>query len=475
VRPLDPLDDHIETWPENEQLRLLAGLIEVYDRIGDAANVTRLLRQIVARQPTNAAMWLKLHERAGAGEAASAARAALVKIEGETGASVVLCDARGATAETAAAVTSRMTAEFGAAPTRADACLALARLKRLKGDKVGAADLLDRAFLLEPTKYECVEALLVHVASAGAAERLGQVLARLASDPRWAGEPFRRAVSHALTALPPPAAAGMLAQCRALVERDPGGAAWLADTAVALRQPDAAALVEQATRPPTANADDWLRRALFVSRDNPAAGPEVLTAARARLAAGTYFAMVAVYCDTAAGSTFTPEAVTPEDKRALAQARLAVKLCKSQQAEGGKVLEAFLAHDDITPADSDWARRNLAMIYAVGGTHDDRARAMALLKAVTATDSATPEELRATASVLTTLGRYLEGADKRAVLAKAIESRGAPADQGAELHVRDVSVAPRRRGPEGEPRVPAAAARGPERPVVPDLPAGRAR
>ena len=427
VRPLDPLGDHIETWPEAEQLRLLSGLVEVYDRLNDTANVVRSLRKIVARQPSNAAMWLKLHERASTDAAtATAARNTLAKLEGEGSASVVLCDARTATAADAGAVSARMTAAFSANPTRADACLGLARLKQLAGDSAAAAALLDRAFLLEPTRYEPAEALLAHLAGSGAAaERIGQLLARLAGDPRWGGEPFRRMVSHVLAALPSHDAAPLLARCRPLVERDAGGAAWFAENAVAQKQPDALALLEDAIRRPGATADDWLRKALFVSKDNPAAGPEVLTAARAKLNTAAYSALVAVYCDTAAGSTFVPEAASPEERRALTQARLSVKLCRSQSAEGAKILEGFLANKDIAATDADWARRNLAMLYAVGGTPDDRVKAMTLLKGVTPAATATPEELRATASVLTTLGRYLEGPDKRAVLGDAIASLAA--------------------------------------------------
>lgn len=420
VRPIDPLGERIENWPEAEQLRLLAGLVEVHDRLGDRAGVVRLMRRIVARQPANVAMWLRLHERADPGdEAAAQARAALAKLEGETAPSVALCDARNAPAANAAGAAARVAGAFGPNPSRADACLVLAKLKRLLGDDQGAAALTERAFVLEPTKYEAAEALLAHHTRAKATDRLGQLLARLAVDPRWAGEPFRRVVSHVLPAVPPPEAAAVLNLCRPLVEREPGGTAWLAETAVALRLPDAPVLVDAACGP-RATSDDWLRKALFVSKENVAAGPEVLAAARSRLKPEAHAALVAVYADTAAGSTFVPEAETPSEKRLLVQARLSVKLSRSKHVEAARVLEGFLAEKDTAPADADWARRNLAMIYAVGGTPDDRVRAMTLLKSVTTDGSSTPNDLRATIGVLLSLARYLEGPDRRAVLGKAI-------------------------------------------------------
>ncbi|HEY1188223.1 MAG TPA: tetratricopeptide repeat protein, partial [Gemmata sp.] len=425
VRPIAPLGERTESWPENEQLRLLSGLVEVYDRLGDSANVVRLLRRIVARQPSNVGMWLKLHERAGAGEVAALARTAISKLEGEGGPAVALCDARTATAETAASVTPRLIAAFGGNPTRADVCLALARLKHLTGDEPGATELTELAFKLEPTRYESAEALLALYTKSGAGERAAQLLSRIANDPRWAGEPFRRMVGHVLTALPAPGAAGLLMQTKPLVAQEPGGLGWAGDCAVALKLPETAALLDEAARAPGATADDWLRKALYVSRDNPAAGPEALAEARAKLPAAAYFQLVAVYCDTAAGSTFTPAAGSPADRRLLAQARLSVKLSRAQPAEGGKVLEELLTHTDISAADADWARRNLAMIFAVGGAPEDRVKAMNLLREVVSTETLTPDELRATASVLTTLGRYLEGPDRRKVLTSAIASLAA--------------------------------------------------
>jgi tetratricopeptide (TPR) repeat protein len=59
------------------------------------------------------------------------------------------------------------------------------------------------------------------------------------------------------------------------------------------------------------------------------------------------------------------------------------------------------------------------MLYAVGGTPADRQKAMDLLRDVTDVGT-TAEELRATASVLTTLSRYLEAKDRAEVLGRAV-------------------------------------------------------
>lgn len=419
VRPIDSLGERIEGWPESEQIRLLSGLVEVYDRLGDQPSVVRTLRRITARQPANAAMWLKLHERATPGDEHSiAARAALVKLEGETGPSVTLCDARVADPVAGMGQLPRLMDTFGANPTRADVCLAMYRFKHAAGDIPTATALVERAFRLEPTRYETAETLLTHFVQRREADRVKQTLARLAADPRWAGEPFRRVVAHVIQVIPQ-SAIELVNLSRPFVEADSQGLAWLTEVAMKWKHPEAATFLDAATKRPNATSDDWLRKALYASTENPNLGAATLAEAKARLTPAAYFALVAVYADSAAGSTFVPEGANANEKRLLAQSRLAVKLSCSKAAEGGKVLEAFLAEKDITPSQADWARRNLAMIYAVGGTGDDRARAMKLLKEVK-TNDATQEELRATVSALTILARYLEGPDRRAVLGQAI-------------------------------------------------------
>jgi tetratricopeptide (TPR) repeat protein len=294
----------------------------------------------------------------------------------------------------------------------------LARFRYGAGDIPAATALIERAFQLEPTRYETAEALLTHFTQQRETDRIRQTLARLAADPRWAGEPFRRVIAHVIPVVPQ-AAIELLNLSRPYVESDPQGLTWLAESAVKWKHPDAADFLTTATARPTTTSDDWLRRALYESKENPDRATVVLADAKAKLTPAAYFALIAVYADSAAGSTYMPEGANASEKRLLAQARLAVKLSRSQPLEGGKILEAFLAEKDTSPADADWARRNLAMIYAVGGTQDDRIRAMNLLKDVKA-DAATQEELRATVSAMTVLARYLEGPDRRAVLGRAI-------------------------------------------------------
>lgn len=399
VRPIDPLADRIDGWADADQLRLLYGLVEVYDETGEKAKVVATLRKVTTRRPTDVAVWLRLYERAvEAGDTATAteARAAVVKLDGVNSPSALLCDP--------AVTAERLTAAFGASPDRADACLALAKAKA--GDDKEVERLTDRAFDLEPTRYETARAKVLRLARLAEPQPLAAFAARVNADPRWAGEPFRRLMGGAVRRLDTAGGRAVLAACGPLVANDPGGLGWLAETAD--RDPKAYA---RAAESAVATADDWLRLALLGK-------PEVAMAAgRGKLSPAAFAAAAAIIKERPAGESWLPPADTPADRRALVQARLAVKLSRADSAGATAVLERYLG--DAPPAvDAAWARRNLAMLLAVGGRPEDRAKAMTLIREAGANGS-NPDELRATAGVLTTLARYLEGEDRRAVLAEA--------------------------------------------------------
>ena len=414
VRPLAPLTRNIESWPEAEQLRLLSGMVEVFDQVGDQPAVVRTLRMLAARRPSDPTVWLRLYQRAGrTGEAqlAAEARAALVKLEGDAGLHVWLCDADSARPADAAALIERATGRFATHLNRTDVALALARLHRLAGDDAEAARRLEAAFRREPTNFDAARAWLTHLGTSGDEAGLRQLVERLGTDPRWAGEPFRHLVSVCLEKLKPSAAAALLGTSRAVVRREPGGLGWLGETAARFHLPAPEKYLEEAVSTSEATADDWLRLALYRK-------PDDLQAAKGKVPLPAYLAAAAVLRETAAGRDFVPRLETPAEVRGFAQARLAVKLSRNKPEEAARELEGFLAIQNLAPADAAWARRNLAMLYATGGTPDDRKRAMELI-GQQEDGGSSPEELRATAGVLSTLARYLEGADRVNVLTRA--------------------------------------------------------
>lgn len=414
VRPVAPLAERVESWPEADQLRLFGGLVEVFEEVGDRAKVVAMLKAVAARRPSDVATWLRLHERAvAAGDAAAAAeaRAALGRIDGGNGPSVLLCDAQAGPANPE--LRGKLAAAFGESPDRWDACLALAK----HSSPADADKLLERAYLLEPTRYETAEAWLVRLTTLDPA-RAEQLTARLHTDPRWAGGPFLRLMAGVLAKAMPEARSRVLAACRPLVGKDAGGAGWLADHG-------ADDLLTAAVQAPGATADDWLRVALR----NPARLDAVIADARAKLSPAAFFAAAAVLQEMSAGKGWAPAMTAPADRRALAQARLAVKLSVADATGAVAVLEKLLDQADLPAADAGWARRNLAMLFALRGTPEDRAKALAHLKQAGGPGT-TPDELRATAGVLSTLARYLDGDDRKAVLKDAAAALAAAHAEG---------------------------------------------
>ncbi|HUR52696.1 MAG TPA: hypothetical protein VMZ71_01100, partial [Gemmataceae bacterium] len=214
----------------------------------------------------------------------------------------------------------------------------------------------------------------------------------------------------------PESAPQLMAWCKPLVEREPGGLGWLASHGKSDE------LYLAATTSPVATADDWLRLARHQfqqgKKDDATA---TLTAARTKVRTSAYFALAAAVQEMPEGKGWTPTTSDGPEKRALAQARLAVKLSRNAHADAAKMLEEYVADTTVRDFDRSWGQRNLAMLYAVNGTPEDRQRAMTLIVAA-GKITTTQEELRATASVLTTLSRYLEGDDRRTVMAYAADA-----------------------------------------------------
>ncbi len=428
LRPLEPLSEAIETWPDAEQTRLLLGLVEVLDRLGDEPGVIRAYQKLLARRPNDVTLWEALGERAwrtGNAAVAADAVAAVTRLD-PAGKGVALLNAWRAVhtkdAGNVAAVEAALVQAFGASPERADACLARGYLKRLQNDAAGAAVLFERAVKLEPGRFPPMQSYLADVAAYQGDAAVSAVTLRLASDPRWAGEPMRRTV-RAAAKLAPAAAKKILAAAAPHVEREPGGLGWLGDSyALAALPAPAAECFERATASPVANADDWLRLAARTAeRGNPDAAAAVLAQAQAKLPAGLAASVLATYAESGvAPKGWRPAFATPDARRLFLRASLSVKLSRFQRTESVAMLEAALVDATLPAGDAAWANRNLAMLLAARGSAADRARAVTLLTATNDATGETPDEMRATAAVLSKLARHLDGDARRAVMARAV-------------------------------------------------------
>ena len=355
-RSIDKLAQGIDSWAEADQLRLLYGLVEVYDRAGNDAKVVETLRRIASHRPTDASLLFRLHARAIAIKetvVAQEARAALVKIEGEKGDSVLLCDAA---VHSDTECMERLRVRFGESPTNAEACLALARWKDQGGDTPEAMRLAERAYLLEPTRYETTRAWLIALWKHGSEDDAKKFLTQLAIDSRWASGPFRRLLGGVLPQLPEGTAHAVVAWCQPFVQREPGGLGWLAECYTAVGQPkNAEAALAAAVRLPTVTADDWFRMAISQAQaGNKAAAGETLQAAREKLSPRVFYALAAAFLETPAGTNWLPATPEASDKRLFAQSRLAVKLSRSARTEAAAVLESYVAEANLPKADAGW-------------------------------------------------------------------------------------------------------------------------
>ncbi|HET6575607.1 MAG TPA: tetratricopeptide repeat protein [Fimbriiglobus sp.] len=429
LRSVDPLGTQIEGWSDRDQVQLLFGLVEVYDRLGDQAKVVQSYRRLAARRPGDLGVWEALGERAflvGDMKAAAEAAAHATKLDpsGKSEALFVAWAAVAAKSADAArpAIDGLVTA-FGPKPDRAAACVALARLKARAGDADAAGALFERAVRLEPTRFPPMQAYLGHLAATGHDDAMTAVLGRLARDHRWAGDPFRRAVRGAMAGLPADVARKLLAVSRKYVEPEPGGLGWLGDCYLAAGlTAEARDCFNQATATKVAGPDDWLRLAVRTAEGSaPQDGTKVLQVARGKMPLPVFFAVAAAFRESKAASPdWAPAFETPAEKRLFTQARLAVTLSRYQRAEAIALLKSFLDTKPEAKADQAWARRNLAMLLAVRGAAADRKKAMDLLMADNDAGK-TADEKRSTAAVLTALSRHLDNPQRKTVIDRSIK------------------------------------------------------
>ena len=432
LRPIDPLAAQIDMWPEAEQLKLLFGLVDVFDRVGDEGGVVRTYRRIAGRYPSDTAVWEGLFDRAtrgGDATTANEARRMLAKYGSGSQKSTALLTAwevaNGKRANEAVATADALTREFGPTPDRADVCVALARLRLLAGDGASAHALLTRAVRLEPVRFGPTQELLAFLTARGPGDQLTKLVARLGADFRWRGEPLRRAVRQTVQRVEPAAAKQLLAAVQPVVLNEPDGLGWLGDCYTAAGCPDdARRCYEQAVAALHATADDWMRLAVRTADggDKDAAA-RVIATARAKLPSPQVYLMTAaVFADTAAApGGWKPGLTTPAERKLFTQARLAVKLSCFHKDQAVALLDDFLADKGLPVADVAWAKRNLAMLLAARGTGPDRTRAKDLLTGADANPGDTVDDRRATAAVLAGLSGQLEGEARDQVMAKAIE------------------------------------------------------
>jgi lipopolysaccharide biosynthesis regulator YciM len=307
-------------------------------------------------------------------------------------------------------------------PDRAEACVLLAKSKALAGDPTTAEQLFQRAAILEPMRFAPMQEWLEYLAGANDTDRLAGFLNRLARDYRWYGEPLQRALRKTCVRLEKPAAKRLLDLAQKNVENLPGGLGHLAECYLASGlKTEALACLERAAASRSATADDWLRYVLRADELGRSAAL-ALSTAKAKISPPAYLTVAASYSQSsAAPAGWKPELANAQEQRLFVQAQLALRLSRYQRNEAIQLLEGYLADAGTPVADLPWAKRNLAMLLAVRAEGTDRMKAKELLAGKDQTPGDSADERRATAAILAGLSKHLEGNDRKATLAKAIE------------------------------------------------------
>ena len=168
---------------------------------------------------------------------------------------------------------------------------------------------------------------LAYSCRTGTDDRTNKLIARLATDPRWAGDPFRRVIDFVAGSLPrrgrQEAPDWPLDRTSSAIRADCAGSRIplrAAGFSTRLRSS------KSAVRQPTANADDWLRLAL-------ARSPGDLNAARGKISPAAYAAAAAVLRATPQGKDFEPVLANAVEKRLFVQSCLAVNLSRGKPDE----------------------------------------------------------------------------------------------------------------------------------------------
>lgn len=418
LRPLANLESQVESWSEDDQVRLIYGLIEAHDRLGNRADVLRLYRRVVARRPRDADAWLAICERAWqAGDLALAreAESTLESLDEKPAETSALCVAW---RELASGKSISVRDQLGVMPRRADCCRVLARQCEAENRLDRVRELLARAVVLEPVKFESATAYLGHLAATKAEVELKRYVGILAVDPRWSGEPLRRAVRSAALSIKDPDL--LIKVIAPVVDGQPDGIGWLADLYSALgRSQDALTMAERAVRRPTATPDDWLRLAMRTAESSGRdAGAAIVNSAKSTMTPIAFADLVAAFTATPAGTGATFAIGRSSEIRLRAEAQLAILTSQLDRAAAIRLCETVLAEPSLRSEDLAWVRRKLAMLLTVRGEPSDRTRALELLAGES---NGSPGERRATATVLVSLARFIDGAERSKATTVATE------------------------------------------------------
>ncbi len=439
---LRQLEQALTDLSDSDQTRLLYGLADVYAGLRDFASVRRLYERLAERQPKDVPIRRAFAELALAeGDTTTfrQLREAIRQLENGENPTVAFLDllalveqatAKGRPKNTALLLQAKQKLHpaLQKEPSRAELHSLMARVAEALGDSLTAAKEHALAVELDRSNLMYLQAYLTFLMHQGQDGPTRRLIDALLQDARLTPERFRAMMDNACQGISPARFQALVGWMQPYVESDPESRLWLGTLADRLGYRELALTqFREAVRQLPHHPDAWRALTALLIRTGQSDQADRLVRSEARQALndrGYALLCAATVSDfqNYAKRTWTPPAATAEAKRATAQARLALLLSRNDRAAAIDLLKTFADEAKDRPADAAWAKRNLALLRAINGSGEERSEAVAYLKELAAEPSDAPEERRARVAILATAYRHLEAAERKALLAQAIET-----------------------------------------------------
>jgi tetratricopeptide (TPR) repeat protein len=407
---------------EADRIRLLAGLADCYEMIGDEAGMKRVCSEWTARSaqdltPRKQLYRLALKEKDGQGIARW--KGDIERLEGASGVTVKILDMlfRGTDFnDTAGKILADETLRLH--PTHREALLLAARAEERNSDSNVARKYYESLCRLDPTSLSASRERLAFNMRKGNAETIKNEIQRLASDPRLTQGRLIAIYDGTFREVSPETWTKSLAAFAPLMEREPRVSLWVGKMMQDRGMSDPA---REQFRILTSKypqfVDGWNVRIVSEVAAGPEAATSALAEARKHLDAKSFFGICAESGSfiRAKIANWVPPLTAEGDRRAYAQAALTICEVRGRVEDAIPILKSIANDQGAKPEDAVWAKQSLAILMAATGTKEQRQEAAAVLKQSTS-GAGTLEEMRARVNALGLAVRSAKGEERHSLL-----------------------------------------------------------
>lgn len=418
-------------YSEAEQLRLLRGLFDIYQQLGDDAGQLRIGQQLLARQPQQLSLCKALYALAlkvGDAGGQNRWRQEIRKLEGATGRSHVileglaLVDTLGPNDRAMNDLADAAQAVLQSTPDDLDALLLQAKLAERRDNANLANSLYERCFALEPTLQRTQTAWLGYLLRHGSDEQLKTAFLRMTHDPRLSLAKLRLSFEATCRQANVNGVVRLVNQLGWALQREPRLLLWGGQI---LEQQgkvtDALAFYKAATTAYPSYVDGWSVRTLASARLGKKEVTDVVQEAQSALGVA-YFTYLAEVSATVQNRV--PDWKLPIDKsdawKPYAQALMQVSEARQRLGDVLPVLEQLGKNMQAPEADRVWATRTMAALLAAHGSPEQRQQALQQLRANNS-PTISLEDARSRIAALMVAMRANGGDDRKVVVREMVQ------------------------------------------------------